>query len=197
MKDENVNAWGSASKVASEVKETLKVIPTNAPNTPLYLVIVLLICVFVLLGLVFFLYFNQNTKTTTNPVTAVNKSSVSVTEDTVVSEDLSTSSSNSSRAPYYKYSTNTGKYVTFDYPVGGRILIESMRDDKTFTKATDIGSIEITFDNIVVGTDSSGGIDECQEVTYDISKPNQLSYRGPEYSGTDKLQNVKTETWDL
>ncbi|MEI6887205.1 MAG: hypothetical protein WCK31_03120 [bacterium] len=199
MEENKANVWGTPSKNPQAVSETVNATVTKPSNTPIYLVVVLLVCVFVLLGLVFFLYFSQNAKNSNPTVATTKTSSIAATENTsTASLPSSTGSTSSNSSAYYKYSTNSGKYVTFDYPTGGIITILSNREDKTFTKALDISDIEIKIDTLTFGSSTTFGADECTQYTYDVSKPNVVSYVGPSYnaSGT-KIANVKSGTWDI
>ncbi|MEI6462602.1 MAG: hypothetical protein WCO33_02955 [bacterium] len=203
MEENKANAWSNPSTSVGQ-SQAVGVTPSEvakpAKSYPTYLIVVLLVSIFVLLGLVFFLYLNQNSANKATTVVATNSvsSATSLASTSSVSSGGLVSSSTSSKAPYYTYATNVGKYVTFDYPQGGKITVESSRADKTFTKALDISNISITIDSLTFGSSTAFGADECTQYTYDVSKPNTVTYQGPSYNadGTT-VKNVKNGTWDI
>lgn len=72
------------------------------------------------------------------------KSNISSTSSS--SESTSVSSSSTSNDPEVNFSSNTGKYLSFDYQEGDYISIESFQKDDKFNSIEDVKSIHIKGD---------------------------------------------------
>lgn len=196
------NPWGDQSK---EVEKEVFV-ETPKSNKLTYILIglgALLVLAVVVLG---FVVYKQ---AMTNPPTSTNTSSVSsskITTSSSTSSSVSTSSNTASvsvssaiSSKYYKYNTNNGKYISFDYPDGASINITGY-NDKPITSFKDIGAITIS-NSLVTISMNSGGFDDCRTFTYDPAVKNQLAWEVPSYKmdggvpnyvGEKGIYNMKT-----
>jgi hypothetical protein len=128
--------------------------------------------------------YRGNTAQSTNKVSSSVSSSTQSTIE--VSSSLSSSSVssvasqssvkvNTSINPYfYKYKSNIGKYISFDYPEGATIKVTSSREDKTFTSKSDIESVTISNDLVEIGVGGVLGFDEAAVYTFDLNNPGEL-----------------------
>ena len=200
------NPWGNG---VSEVKQEVSV-ETPKSNKLTYILIglgALLVLAVAVLG---FVVYKQ---AMTNPPTSTNTSSVSSSKDTSslsTSSSVSTSSNTASvsvssaiTTKYYKYNTNNGKYVSFDYPDGAKINITAVKVDDPITAYKDIAVLGFTKDIVQVGL-GVGAIDECRTFTFDPTKPNQIGWELPKYdeyygdpslNGDKGMYNLKTGTF--
>ena len=174
------NPWGQQP---SEVKEVVTVEVPKSSNKLTYTVIglgVVLVIVVVVLG---FVVYKQAMTNPTPEKTVVTSSSLSsLSSSSSLSSLMSSSSSLSSSqnttisSSYYKYNTNTGKYIIFDYPEGAKIKVLGF-GDKEIKGYDTIASIKVTLDNVVeVTIDKNMATDSWVSYNYDLNKPNEIDW---------------------
>ena len=190
------NPWGEQVK---EVKEEVLVETPNS-NKLTYIVIGLgafLVLAIVVLGFVVYKQAMTNPPATTN-TSSVSSTTKSVSTSSSTSSSVSTSSNTASvsvssavSSNYYKYNTNNGKYISFDYPEGASIKITGY-NDKTITSFKDIATIDV-YNSLFGISMGSGGFDECRIYTYDTAVKNQLAWESPTYKIEDGVPNYVGE----
>ncbi len=188
------NPWGDQSK---EVEKEVFV-ETPKSNKLTYILIGLGALLVLAVGVLGFVVYKQ---AMTNPPSSTNTSSVSsskLTTSTSTSSSISTSSNTASvsvssaiTSKYYKYNTNNGKYISFDYPDGASINITGY-NDKTITSFKDIAAITVS-NSLVTIAMGSGGFDECRYYTYDTAIKNQIAWESPTYKIVDGVPNYVGE----
>lgn len=193
------NPWGDQPK---EVEKEVSV-ENPKSNKLTYILIGLGTLLVLAVGVLGFVVYRQ---AMINPPSSTNSSSVTsskVTTSSSTSSSVSTSSntafvsvSSAISSKYYKFNTNNGKYISFDYPDGASINILGY-NDKTITSFKDIATISIS-NSLVTVSMGSGGFDGCRVYTYDTTIKNQIEWEIPEMemsqSGTGNrgIYNMKT-----
>lgn len=175
------NPWGEQP---SEVKEVASVEAPKSSNKLTYVVIglgVVLVVAVIVLGFVVYRQVMTNPTTEKTVVTSSSLSSLSSSSSMSSSLTSTSSSINSSQnttisSSYYKYNTNTGKYIIFDYPEGAKIKVLGF-GDKEIKGYDTIASIKVTLDNVAeVTIDKNLAIDASTSYKYDINNPNQIEW---------------------
>lgn len=174
------NPWGEPVK---EIKEVVSV-ETPKSNKLTYLVIGLgaaLVVSVVVLGFVVYKQAMTNptpekTVVTSSSLSSLSSSSSSLSSLTSTSSSVNSSLNTTVSSSYYKYNTNTGKYIIFDYPTEAKIKVLGFQD-KEIKGYDTIASIKITLDNVAeITIDKNSAIDASTSYKYDSSKPNQIEW---------------------
>jgi hypothetical protein len=183
------NPWGDQPKLVEKEAS----VETPKSNKLTYILIGLGALLVLAVGVLGFVVYKQ---AMTNPAPSTNTSKVITSSST--SSSLSTSSNTASvsvssaiSSKYYKYNTNNGKYISFDYPDGASINITGY-NDKTITSFKDIAAITVS-NSLVTIAMGSGGFDECRIYTYDTAVKNQIGWESPTYKIVDGVPNYVGE----
>lgn len=172
------NPWGDQVK---EIKKEVKV-ETPKSNKLTYILIGLGIFLVLSVGVLGYVVYKQ---AMTNPTTEKTVSTSSLSSQSTSSNSTSLTSTSSSvnsslnttiSSSYYKYNTNTGKYIIFDYPEGAKIKVLGF-GDKEIKGYDSIASIKVTLENVgEITIDKNSAIDAVIQYKYDINNPNQIEW---------------------